>query len=339
MKLSSKTNKSIRPKAWDFWHLDFIPKGCIVLLVGAGGSGKSTFMSWLAERVCNEQCRVAILSNEEEAGIIAARSDPFSRVTIASRFDEDINRKITTEDIVDTLEDYEVLFVDSLRTVTDLDLRYSQNVEKAFDPFLKAVSGTNKTIVFLHHPNKGGGDTLQDIVSGSERLVSGVRHCDLTIKDDVGEQRLITVAKTNCFKDDPVANHSFVIVPTTRTLEGGETVVVVSKLVPFLGDIEEIIYRNSQKAKQKKWDKKIYAEMNEGKETEIPPASMQRVLLSCRGKDINPEYITTQIGNNEYNYFTQQIKKTGEKWVTKTKDGKEVTYHFTDLAKEWLEQQ
>lgn len=335
MKLKGKNNKMIRPKAWDFWHLDFIPKGCIVLLVGAGGSGKSTFMSWLAERVCNEQCRVAILSNEEEAGVIAARSDPFSRVTIASRFDKDINRKITTQDIVDTLEDYEVIFVDSLRTVTDLDLRYSQNVEKVFDPFLKAVSGTNKTIVFLHHPNKGGGDTLQDIVSGSERLVSGVRHCDLTIKDDIGDQRLITVAKTNCLKDDPVANHSFVIVPTTRTLEGGETVVVVSKLVPFQGDIEEIIYRNSQKAKQKKWDKKLLSELREqNKVVETPPAAIQRVLLKFSGESIVRNDI---IAMGEGQNWDGAIRRTGTKWVTKTKVGTRVTYHFTDLAKEWLD--
>ena len=110
---------------------------------------------------------------------------------------------------------------------------------------------------------------------------------------------------------------------------------MVSKLVPFQGDIEEIIYRNSQKAKQKKWDKKLLSELREqNKVVETPPAAIQRVLLKFSGESIVRNDI---IAMGEGQNWDGAIRRTGTKWVTKTKVGTRVTYHFTDLAKEWLD--
>lgn len=250
----SKAEK-ISPRTWDFWDETFIPKGCVILLAGQGGSGKSTFMSWLADTVVSDRCRVGIISNEEDKGLLAARCRKGSRVMLASSLYKGTTQRFTAQDVIGALADFEILFVDSLRTLTDCDLRRSENVEKVLLPLVNAVIETEKSIVLLTHTNKGGGETLQDMVAGSERLVSGVRHCNLTINDRVGDRRFVTVAKTNCMGG--AVNTTYVINPMTLDIDGSK-LTVVKDIAPFYDDIEQIIYNNSSKGKQQRYHKMLY---------------------------------------------------------------------------------
>lgn len=326
-----KKYQDAKPKTWKFWHADFIPKGCITLLVGEGGSGKSTFMSWLADKISKNDCRVAIVSNEEDLDKLTARANPSTDVTFFARSEEENYKKITQQDILDILPDFDVIFVDSFITICPIDCRYAQKVEESFDPFIKAVLGTDKSIVFIHHPNKNGGDSLQNIVAGSERMVSVVRHCNLAINDRIGDRRIITVAKSNCFSTSK--NHSFIIYATDRVLPDGGVVKVVDYLAPFTEDLEEVLWKNSKRGKEFLYKKNILKENNRF-ERECPPNVIKDILLLSQGEDVNTKFI---IENAKISTWFYALKNTGEKWIIKIKDGKNVTYHWTDEALDWLE--
>lgn len=222
-------------------------------------------MSWLADTVVSDKCRVGILSNEEDEGILAARAKVGTRVLFASSLTDGDTAKFTIEDVIRNLEHFEIIFVDSLRTLTDCDLRRSENVEKMLLPLVKATTCTEKSIVLLTHTTKSGGETLQDMIAGSERLVSGVRHCNLTINDKVGDRRFITVAKTNCLAG--AQNMTYMINPMTLDLEGSK-ITVVKDISPFYDDIEQIIYNNSSKGKAQRYHKILYSQIDK---ENLPP--------------------------------------------------------------------
>lgn len=330
--MNTRKVKDVNSESYGYYD-GMIPKGCITIIAGQGASGKSTLMCYLASSL-SRNARTLIVSNEEPSGIIAGRINKYCDVTIASFSEQEDCRKITAQEVIDALKDFDLIFVDSLVTFNDgKDINKAGTAEAFLTPFVRAVVGTEKAIVFLHHTNKGGGDTLQDIVSGSERLVSGVRHCKIVINDKIHERRFLCVAKDNT----GLPERNLEIISNRIELPDGGDTWVIKDLVPTAVDIEQIIYENSKAAKIKRWDKKMYTELKKDATVETPPSSIQRVLSSCKGKDINPSYITTELGSNEYNYFIQQVNRTHDKWVTKTKEGTRVTYHFTDLAKEWLD--
>lgn len=312
-----------------------IPKGCVTIIAGQGSSGKSTLMCYLAEQLC--RCaKTVIISNEEPAEIINGRFTNMPPLMIGSFSNNPDNSKITKQDLLGVIKEYDLIFVDSLVTFNEgKDINKAGTAEEFLSPFVSSVANTNKAVVFLHHTNKGGGDTLQDIVSGSERLVSGVRHCKIVINDKLHNRRFLCVAKDNT----GLPERNLEIISTKLDFSDGGSTWIISNLVPTTEDMEKVIYENSKAAKIKRWDKKVHNDITSNKIMVHPPVSIQRILLACNGNSINPLYIKTQLGVNEYKYFTDAISKTGDMWVTKTKNGKEVTYHFTDMAINWLKEQ
>lgn len=308
-----------------------IPKGCVTIIAGQGASGKSTLMCYLAESL-SRNARVLIVSNEEDAGIIAGRISKYRDVTIASFSQEKDCRKITAKEVIDSLETFDLVFVDSLVTFNDgKDINKSGTAEAFLTPFVKAVVGTEKAVVFLHHTNKGGGDTLQDIVSGSERLVSGVRHCKIVINDKIHERRFLCVAKDNT----GLKSNNLEIISNKLEFPDGGCTWVIKDLVPTTVDMEQIIYENSKAAKIKRWDKAMFSDGEISRQIEDPPEIVRLVLLESLGMPIDREFIDEKTGR--YSSWTYALSTTGDKWVTKTKDGTKVTYHFTDLSMDWLD--
>lgn len=325
------TNKSKEGKSENYGYYDgMIPKGCVTIIAGQGASGKSTLMCYLAttlERVA----KTLIVSNEEPFGIIASRVGKYSDVDIASFTQQPNNRKITREELIHSLEDYDLVFVDSLITFNGgKDINKSGTAEEFLEPFVRAVANSEKAIVFLHHTNKGGGDSLQDIVSGSERLVSGVRHCKIVINDQMHERRFLCVVKDNT----NMKSANLEIISEELVFPDGGSMTVIKKLVPTTVDMEKIIYENSKASKIKRWDKEIFAERRKGKILETPPMSIQKVLLASNGEDVDRAFVDNM---GAYSAWNSSLSRSGTKWVTKTKVGTRVTYHFTDLAKEWLD--
>lgn len=319
MKLDWSDPKNVEPRAWEFWNDPFIPKGCVTLLAGQGGSGKSTFMSWLADEVASDNCRVGIISNEEDKGILAARCRMGSRVRLASSQFKGTTGRFKSEDVLNALNDVEIIFIDSLRTITEYDLRRSENVEKILLPLVNAVVETEKSIVLLTHTNKSGGETLQDMVSGSERLVSGVRHCNLTINDKIGDRRFVSVTKTNCFGEQKT--FTYVINPMLIDIKGTK-MTVVKNIAPFYDDIEQIVYNNSSKGKQQRYHKLLYGDKNEDRVPNVIKVLKQEYDLgdkftledvkTCGDKNAFYKYYNThpeQFGTNK----TPRNRRAGEK--------------------------
>ena len=312
-----------------------IPKGCVTIIAGQGASGKSTLMCYLASTL-ERVARVLIVSNEESFGIIASRVGKYSGVKIASFTQQPDNRKITKEEILQALEDdFDLVFVDSLITFNDgKDINKSGTAEEFLTPFVRAVANSDKAIVFLHHTNKGGGDSLQDIVSGSERLVSGVRHCKIVINDQMHGRRFLCVVKDNT----NMKSTNLEIISEELVFPDGGSMTVVKKLVPTTVDMEKIIYENSKASKIKKWDREIFAEQKE-KVIEEPPESVKRVLLHFGEREVALQDVKTEMGENEYKYFGTVMNHSKGKWADRIKSGGEVTYKWTEKALEWLENQ
>lgn len=312
-----------------------IPKGCVTIIAGQGASGKSTLMCFLASTL-ERVAKTLIVSNEEPSGIISSRVGKYSNVTIASFTNQPDNRKITKEEVLQALEDYDLIFVDSLVTFNEgKDINKSGTAEEFLTPFVRAVANSEKAIVFLHHTNKGGGDSLQDIVSGSERLVSGVRHCKIVINDQIHERRFLCVVKDNT----NMKSTNLEILSEELVFPDGGSMTVVRKLVPTTVDMEKIIYENSKASKIKKWDREIFAERKTQNILENPPESIKRVLKHFGTDGVLLQDVKKELGENEYAYFCAAMKRTGEKWAKKVKNGREVAYKWTDLALEWLENQ
>lgn len=332
--MKKKTLAEAKPKMWEFYDSNFVPKGKVILLAGQGGSGKSTFMSWLADRISSESVRVLIVSNEEDTGILAARANPFTEVTFASSKDDNESKNITREEIIEELANFDVIFVDSLRTVVKGDLRHSHIVEEELTPFIQAVAGTEKSIVLLTHTNKGGGDSIQDMINGSERLVSCVRHCNLTINDRIGNRRFITIAKTN----DPsgrTVNKTFSINPIEREVLG-EKILVVNNITPFDEDIDLILYANSSKGKMQRYHKLLF-NSDTTSDRKNPPKVIMDVLIACNGKTTNVDFVKK---NCSYSSWVQTLCKPNNKdrWVVRKKRGTFVEYEWTKESLNWLKE-
>lgn len=329
--MNLKKVKDTRPISYGYYD-GLIPKGCVTIIAGQGEAGKSTLMCYLAETL-SRIAKTIIVSNEEDAGIISGRIRPESDVTIASFSQEDNHRKITPKELLDVINDFDLIFVDSLVTFNEgKDINKSGTAEAFLTPFVAKVVDTNKALVFLHHTNKGGGDTLQDIVSGSERLVSGVRHCKVVINDKLNGRRFLCVAKDNT----GMKRVNLEIIGEKLRLPDGGDMTVIRELVPTPVDIEKIIYMNSRESKRKKWDREIFANAEQDAEQiETPPEIIRLVLMASKGKPVDRYFISEQTGR--YQTWNYAVNKTGNKWVYKTKNGREVTYHFNDLSLEWLE--
>lgn len=311
-----------------------IPKGCVTIIAGQGASGKSTLMCYLAETL-SRVAKTLIVSNEEDARIISARIRSIEHsVDIASFSQQPDNQKITRSDLLQALEEYDLVFVDSLVTFNDgKDINKSGTAEEFLTPFVRAVANSDKAIVFLHHTNKGGGDSLQDIVSGSERLVSGVRHCKVVINDQMHERRFLCVVKDNT----NMKTTNLEIVSEKIRLPDGGDMTIIQELVPTTVDIEKIIYENSKASKIKKWDREIFAENKKSLRIETPPYQIRVVLEASNGEEVTTRFIKEQTDN--YQPWLRAVEKTGDKWVEKVKNGRVVAYKWTDLALEWLENQ
>lgn len=329
------TNKAKEGKKENYGYYDgMIPKGCVTIIAGQGASGKSTLMCYLASTL-ERVAKTLIVSNEESFGIIASRVGDYSSVDIASFTQQPDNQKITKTDLLQSLEEYDLVFVDSLVTFNDgKDINKAGTAEEFLAPFVRAVANSNKAIVFLHHTNKGGGDSLQDIVSGSERLVSGVRHCKIVINDQMHGRRFLCVVKDNT----NMKSTNLEIISEELVFPDGGSMTVVKKLVPTTVDMEKIIYENSRASKIKRWDRELFAERKEDI-VEEPPESVKRVLLHFGGEEVRLQDVKIEMGDNEYKYFNTAMNRTKGKWADKIKSGNEVAYKWTEKALEWLENQ
>lgn len=322
----------VKPTFYEHYG-QLIPKGAVSIIAGTGGSGKSTFLCWLASYLSHEGSAV-IVSNEEAAGVISSRFEPDTDVDIISFSENYDAMKIELSDMEEIIERYDIVLVDSLITFNEgKDINKSGTAEAFLSPFVAKVVGTNKAVVFLHHTNKGGGNSRQDMVTGSERLVSGVRHCDLLVWDKINDRRYFIPAKDNTGLDGA----DYEIISREKKLGNGKTVRVVDRLVETREDVDKIIYLNSRNAKIKQWDKEMFA-MAKEEQPPSPPASIARVLKSTKGANTTPDEVKA-ISENEYKYFNNSVKNTGDEWVVKDKNAGRTTYKWTEKALEWLENQ
>lgn len=328
------SKQEIEPEFYEH-YCGIIPKGGLTMIAGQGGSGKSTFLCWLAEYLSREG-KTIIVSNEEDASIISSRLSENANVDIASFSENYEAMKIELSDLFELIDAYDIVLIDSLVTFNEgKDINKAGTAEAFLFPFIAKVVGTNKAVVFLHHTNKGGGNTLQDMVSGSERLVSGVRNCRILINDKMHNRRFFAFSKDNTGLEEI----HYEIISKEKETKNGAKVWIVDRLVETNEDMDKIAYMNSRNAKIKQWDKEMSAETDKIEPPkETPPSAIARILENAAGEELTPTMIRG-LGGHEYQYFINSVRKTGDKWVVREKNGREVTYKWTERALEWLENQ
>lgn len=332
MSLTIKSAKDVEEKTWEHYGKDILPKGAVSIIAGQGGAGKSTYMCYLAELLAKE-AKVLIVSNEEDAGIIKGRLAEDSPVDIASFSSNEKHLKITNADLLSTLDVYDVVFADSMITFNEgKELNKAGTAESFLSQFVAKVTNTNKSLVFLAHTVKGTANTLKEMISGSERLYSGVRHCKVLLNDRLNHKRYIADAKDNTGLPEDL---KYELISGVKP--NGAT--IITELLSTDEDMDKLVYLNSQDAKRKRWDKEMFAKERDNElESEQPPATIRRVVREFKDSTFTPTDLIRKLGNNEYTYFVNKLKDTGDEWCIKSKEGKFVTYHFTEKTLTWLGQ-
>lgn len=320
----------VKPKLYDFWQ-GVIPKGCVTLLAGEGGSGKTTLACYFAETI-SRNAKVLFAEYEEDENYLKSRFDYYTKVDFAVA---DENTPLpTTEEIVELLQDYDIIFVDNLRTLAGgKNINKAEKALEVLSPLTNAVKGTEKSIVLLAHTNKGMGDTLKDAVAGSAALVDLVRHCKIVVKDELEGRRFLAVAKDNTNCDST----PYEIIANDKEIEGQAGYIkVVTKLIPTTVDLDEIIIRNSRKFKREMMLKRKQNKPLRELSYEDVPKAIKEVLLASEGEDVTSIFVEN---HSNIQSWQSALRKTGTRWITKTKNGRQVTYHWTDEALEWLREQ
>lgn len=325
-----KKASEIETKLYDFWQ-GVIPKGCVTLLAGDSGSGKTTLACYFAE-VISRNAKVLFIELEEDIGILRSRFDYYTKVDFAAPDEE--SPTLTPQEVAKLLENYDIIFVDHLRALAGgRNINKAEKALEVLSPLTQAVRGTDKSIVLLAHTNKGLGDTLKDAVAGSAALVDLVRHCKIVVKDDSEGRRFLAVAKDNTNCDTT----PYEIIANDKEIAGQSGFIkIVTKLIPTTVDLDEIIIRNSRKFKKEMMLKKKQGTPLKYLSAEDVPKAIKEVLLASDGKDVTSTFIEN---HSKIVSWQSALRKTGEKWVTKTKDGRQVTYHWTEEALEWLREQ
>lgn len=175
----------IRARSVSWLWPGYLPTGCVVMLYGDGGLGKSTIcLDWLA-RVSSgrgmpgsgatEPGDVAYLAAEDDGGELAKR---------LSAIDADLDRVhvggvMSADLICEIIAAHRMTVLDPITAYTgDADINAHEQVRPILQGMVRAVSGTGGVVILVHHTNKSGGylgsSAWQNVVRSSMLLTHDV---------------------------------------------------------------------------------------------------------------------------------------------------------------------
>ena len=197
----------------------FIPLGCLTLLQGDPGCGKSIFMMNVAAKLTRGRCMHGECDISKPENIIyQSREDNYSKV-IRPRLEDlgaNLDRVFDIKDlkldlkVTDLRIPYTIWANDAKLVVLDTLPKYLNSAEDLYhqgqlDPQLEELNQVAKTyncsIVLISHMNKNEGSKIVYRGQGSI-AIAGTARSNIMLEKDVNGKRILSVVKSNLGPDN-----------------------------------------------------------------------------------------------------------------------------------------
>lgn len=217
--LALRSLSTVESKRTRFLWDKMIPQSAVTLVAGRGGTGKSTFLIWLAAQINNgtlpgelfgERHSVLYVSHEDSLDeVVAPRADAngvdrdlFFSLGISSkelngltvpRLPEDM--PLIRQAIAET--GAKLLIIDPITsTLSGADNDKMNDVRQVMDPLNQMAAELGVSVIGIAHFRKGGG-SQSDLISGSHAWRDASRAVMLFARDDDADATVLTLEKIN----------------------------------------------------------------------------------------------------------------------------------------------
>lgn len=270
--LALRSLSTVASKATKFLWAKMIPQSAVTLCAGRGGTGKSSFLIWLAAQLnkgvlpgelFGTKAPVLYVSHEDSLDeVVAPRADAngvnremFYSLGINSREVGGVTVPNLPEDMPLIRQAIEqtgakLLIIDPITsTLSGGDNDKMADVRRVMDPLNAMAAELSVAVIGIAHFRKGGG-SASDLISGSHAWRDAARAVMLFARDDDADATVMTLEKINSGEAGKSFRYRLDIIQQ-MTDEGAMTDVA---RVVWEGDsavsVAELINHESEKQKQ-----------------------------------------------------------------------------------------
>lgn len=254
---------TITPKAAQWLWPQWLPRGMLTILAGAGGDGKTTLTlgliatmtsggRWPDGTHCGEKQNAVIFSSEDSAEhtiiprLIAAGAD-LNRVFIMQGrindldelepFDPSRDCDLLAREL-ERIGGAGLIMIDPIVTAVSGDMHRANDVRRSLQPLVNLAEQHGSAVVGISHFAKGSqASSPADRVLGSQAFTALARMVLVSAKREGEEDRVLARAKSNISADD--GGCTYMIEPTT--IEGGIATVRATWGAVIDGSAREIL--------------------------------------------------------------------------------------------------
>lgn len=288
---------TIKPKAAQWLWPQWLPRGMLTILAGAGGDGKTTLTlgliatmtsggRWPDGSFCTEKQNAVIFSSEDSAEhtiiprLIASGAD-LNRVFVMQGrindlgelepFDPSRDCDLLAREL-DRIGGAGLIMIDPIVAAVSGDMHRANDVRRSLQPLVNLAEQHGAAVVGISHFAKGSqASSPADRVLGSQAFTALARMVLVSAKREGEEDRVLARAKSNISADD--GGCTYTIRPVT--IDGGIETVVATWGDVIDGSAREILADAEQLTS------------DEAPDEDDPAETLRRVLSAGRvsGKD------------------------------------------------------
>jgi len=289
---------TITPKAAHWLWPQWLPRGMLTILAGAGGDGKTTLTlgliatmtsggRWPDGSFCTEKQSAVIFSSEDSAEhtiiprLIAAGADLHRVFIMQGRINDqgelepfDPSRDCDLLALeLERIGGAGLIMIDPIVAAVSGDMHRANDVRRSLQPLVNLAEQHGAAVVGISHFSKGSqASSPADRVLGSQAFTALARMVLVSAKREGEEDRVLARAKSNISADD--GGCTYMIRPTT--IDGGIDTVVATWGDVIEGSAREILSDAEQIAP------------DEDPDEDDPAEVLRRILSAGRlsGKDV-----------------------------------------------------
>ncbi|WP_296271202.1 ATP-binding protein [Pseudomonas sp. UBA6323] len=328
---------TITPKAAQWLWPQWLPRGMLTILAGAGGDGKTTLTlgliatmtsggRWPDGTHCSEKQNAVIFSSEDSAEhtiiprLIAAGAD-LSRVFIMQGRINDLGE----QEPFDPSRDCDLLareleriggagliMIDPIVAAVSGDMHRANDVRRSLQPLVNLAEQHGAAVVGISHFSKGSqASSPAERVLGSQAFTALARMVLVSAKREGEEDRVLARAKSNISADD--GGCTYMIEPTT--IDGGIATVRATWGDVIDGSAREILADVEQ------------LNLNDEPDEDDPAEVLRRVLSAGR---LDGKEAKRVMANNGFS--AKQVRSAREKLavdIVREGFGKEIVSYWS----------